>query len=311
VSEAPLYQDVAEGPAGGRAVWLTTADGVRIRAGLWNQGAARGTVVLLPGRTEYIEKYGRTAAALAEAGYATLSIDFRGQGLADRPLKDKSVGHVGDFAEYQADVDTLFAFAAAEQLPQPWYLLVHSMGGAIGLRALIRGVRVRAAVFSAPMWGIVMPKGTRPVVQVVSTLSRWFGFAHLRMPTTPVKTLVIEAPFGGNNLTTDEGMWNYMRRQALAHPDLTLGGPSLGWMKAALREGAALAALPSPTIPAVCAYGSLERIVETAPIHSRMIQWPGGRLDLYDGAEHEVLMERPGIREPFVNSAVALFEANR
>ena len=311
MSDAPLYGDVAEGPGEGRAVWLTAADGVRIRAAVWNAAGARGTVILLPGRTEYIEKYGRTAASLAAAGYATLSVDWRGQGLADRPLRDASVGHVGDFAEYQADMTALLAFAAASGLPQPWYLMAHSMGGCIGLRSLMRGVPVRAAVFSSPMWGIVLPKGAGPLVRVATTAARWVGLDHLRMPTTPKRTLVIDAPFAGNDLTTDAGMWDYMRAQAMAHPDLTLGGPSLGWMRAALRECAALAGLPSPPYPMLCGLGRLERIVEVQPIQDRVARWPGARLDLYDGAEHEVLMERPALRDAFVTRAVALFEANR
>ena len=153
---APLYADVADGPADGRAVWLTARDGVRIRAALWNAGGPKGTVFLLPGRTEYVEKYGRSARDLAAAGYATLSLDWRGQGLSDRALPDRMVGHVTDFAEYQADLDALLAFADTQTLPRPYYLLPHSMGGCIGLRALMRGLPFQAAAFSAPMWGILM-----------------------------------------------------------------------------------------------------------------------------------------------------------
>lgn len=309
--DAPLYADVAEGPADGRAVWLTAADGVRIRAAVWDAAAARGTVILLPGRTEYVEKYGRTAASLAAAGYATLSVDWRGQGLAERSLKDQSIGHVGDFADYQADMAALMGFATGAGLPQPFYLMAHSMGGCIGLRSLMRGLAVRAAVFSAPMWGILMPKGAGPVVRVMTTAARWVGLDHLRMPTTPVRTLVLDVPFAGNNLTTDQGMWDYMRAQALAHPDLTLAGPSLGWMRAALRECAALDRLPSPACPMLCGLGSLERIVEVGPVKDRMARWPGATLQMYEGAEHEVLMERPALRDAFLHQAVALFEANR
>ena len=61
---APFFADLADGPPGGRAVWLRTEDGVRIRVGLW-RGGEKGTVVLLPGRTEYIEKYGRAGLRVA------------------------------------------------------------------------------------------------------------------------------------------------------------------------------------------------------------------------------------------------------
>ena len=139
MTDAPLFSAVADGPEGGRAFWVTAADGVRLRLGLWTHPGAQGTVLLLPGRTEYVEKYGRAAGDLRARGFATVVIDWRGQGLADRPLDDPMSGHVGDFAEYQLDFDAMVGFARAQGLPEPYYLMAHSMGGCIGLRALLRG----------------------------------------------------------------------------------------------------------------------------------------------------------------------------
>ena len=307
--QAPYFASVAEGPQDGAAFWLTAADGVRIRAGLWHAGAARGTVFLLPGRTEYVEKYGCSAGVLAQAGYATLTVDWRGQGLADRLPKDRMVGHVGDFAEYQADMAALLDFAARRGLPQPYFMLAHSMGGCIGLRSLMAGLPFRAAAFSAPMWGILMAGWMRPFAAVLATTARWLAFDHRYAPGTGPRTYVTEVPFDGNSLTTDAGMWGYMRQQALAHPELPLGGPSLGWLKAALEECGALRAMASPRYPVICGLGLQERVVDVGPIHARMARWPGGRLDMYPGAEHEVLMERPATREAFLHSAVTLFAA--
>ncbi len=309
-NDAPLFAAEAEGPHDGRAVWLQ-ADGARIRAVLWGAQAPRGTVFLFPGRTEYIEKYGRSAADLAAAGYATVSVDWRGQGLSNRVMKDPMVGHVSDFAEFQADFAALLAFARGQGLPEPYYLMAHSMGGCIGLRSLMDGAPFQAAAFSAPMWGILMADWMRPIAAALSTTSRLMGFDHRYAPGTNSRSYVLDVPFVGNTLTTDAEMWDYMRRQAQAHPELVLGGPSLGWLKAAMDECAALAAMASPACPVVCGLGNQERIVDVRPIHDRMARWPGGRLDMYAGAEHEVLMERPAIRAAFVASAVALFEANR
>jgi lysophospholipase len=311
VKDAPLYAEVADGPDGGRAVWLTAADGVRIRAAVWNPNGAKGTVLLLPGRTEYIEKYGRAATDLAQRGYATLTLDWRGQGLADRAIEDRMTGHVGDFNEFQADFDAMFAFARARGLPEPYYLLAHSMGGCIGLRALMRGAEVKAAAFSAPMWGILMAAWMRPMAQMLATASRWFNFESRYAPGTGAKTYVIESPFAGNTLTTDPQMWDYMRAQAVAHPDLALGGPSLGWLKAALAECQSLALLPSPPHPTYCALGTAEKIVDTGPIHLRMANWPSGSLDLCTGSEHEVMMETPATRAHFFDRATALFAGHR
>lgn len=312
-SDAPFFADVADGPAGGRALWLTTADGLRLRAGLWpSPRDAKGTVFLLPGRTEYIEKYGRAAQDLNRRGYAMVTIDWRGQGLSARALPDPMAGHVGDFAEYQTDLSALFDLAKAEGLPEPWYMLAHSMGGCIGLRTLMTpGHPFGAAAFSAPMWGILIAAWMRPIAVALTTASRWFAFDDRYAPGTKPRTYVMEQGFTGNTLTSDPDMWDYMRRQAQAHPELTLGGPSLGWLKAALTECHALTLEPSPAFPVMTALGTAEKIVDTGPIHRRMTAWPGARFALYPGSEHEVMMERAATRTRFFDEACALFDAPR
>ena len=311
MTEAPLYNDVAMGPAAGRAHWLIAPDGIRVRLAVWNAQAPRGTVFLLPGRTEYVEKYGLAATTLAAAGYATLSIDWRGQGMADRALPDRMAGHVGDFAEYQTDLDTALVFAKARGLPEPYYMLAHSMGGCIGLRHLFRAKAFKAAAFSAPMWGIVIVNWMRPLTGLIGAAARIFAFDTRYAPGTGPTTYVTDFPFAGNTLTTDPDMWEYMRQQALAQPALSLGGPTFGWLRAALNECHALQQITSPALAAIVGLGRNERIVDTAPILKRMAKWRGGRLDLYDASEHEVMMELPAIRDRFLASAVALFEANR
>lgn len=306
---APLYADVADGPSGGRAYWLRAADGVRIRSAMWT-GGAKGTVFLLPGRTEYIEKYGRAAADLAQRGFTTLTLDWRGQGLADRALADKMAGHISDFSEYQLDLDCVLKLAHDQNLPRPYFMLAHSMGGCIGLRALMRELPFQAAAFTAPMWGISMAAWMRPMATAIATTASWLGQRHRYAPGTTSKSYVLEAPFQGNVLTTDADMYAYMRHQAGQHPDLTLGGPSMGWLNAALVECQALSLLPSPAIPALCALGTAEKVVDTTPIHLRMRHWHNGRTDLYATAEHEIMMETPAMRHRLFDSIADHFGAN-
>jgi lysophospholipase len=257
------------------------------------------------------EKYGRAAGDLSRRGYSVITVDWRGQGLADRALPDRMMGHVGSFAEYQADLDAVMAAAHTAGLPQPFYLLGHSMGGCIGLRALVRGLPFRAAAFSAPMWGIAMAGWLRPVARIITSVAGPLGLSGRYAPTTGPETYLLQVPFAGNVLTTDREMWGYMRDQVRAVPDLALGGPSLAWLGAALRECADLAARPAPPVPAICALGTAEKVVDVPPVHLRMAGWANGQLDLYPGAEHEIMMETPAVRARFFDRAAALFDANR
>jgi lysophospholipase len=151
----------------------------------------------------------------------------------------------------------------------------------------------------------------RPVAQVVTMLAGPFGLAHRYAPTTGPDIYLLNTPFEGNVLTTDREMWAYMRDQVRAVPEFGLAGPSLAWLGAALRECAALAAEPAPTVPTICALGTLEKVVDVPPVHLRMAGWSNGQLDLYPGAEHEIIMEGPSVRARFFDRATALFDAHR
>jgi lysophospholipase len=307
--DAPFFADLAAGPRGGAALWFHAADGVRLRAGYWPDGP-KGTVLLLPGRTEYVEKYGPAAGELAARGYATLCIDVRGQGLADRLIDDPLKGHVTRFADYQLDMQALLALARQIGCAQPYYLLGHSMGGAIGLRSLINGMPLRAVAFSAPMWGVRVPLLTRPFAPAIARAMITLGRSQAYAPTTGPQPYVQKVGFAGNTLTKDRANWDSMVAHLVAQPALSLGGPTVAWLEAAFAECRDLARLPSPDVPCYCAIGTDERVVATGPINRRMADWPAGRLEVFAGAEHEVMMERAETRTRFFDAATALFDAH-
>jgi len=158
------------------------------------------------------------------------------------------------------------------------------------------------------MWGIGMSAPMRPAAWALSWSSKHVGLSHVLTPGTASDTYVVTGEFNDNTLTTDPEMWDYMRRQSLAQPELQLGGPSMQWLHEALSECLALARKPSPPLPCLTFLGANERIVDTDRIHDRMRRWPGGRLVMVDGAEHEILMERPEIRNTVIEDLIAHFE---
>lgn len=304
---APLYTDIHPGPDGGKAYWTETSDGKTIRLGVWEVQAARGTVLIFPGRTEYIEKYGSTAAEFAKRGFASLAIDWRGQGLADRMLDDRLVGHVDHFSDYQKDVAATMRAARELNLPRPYFLMAHSMGGCIGLRAVMEGMAVQAAAFTGPMWGIQIAPHMRLPAQLLSTLMPKINQGH-RLPIgSTLEPYALSAPFEDNMLTKDPEMYDMMRDQIIAHPDLQLGGPSYIWLREALAETKHLAERAAPNLPCISYVGSNERIVDVLRIHARMDSWKGGELHVIENGEHEVLMESEAIRTPVFDEITRLF----
>lgn len=306
---APYFSDVARGPTGEACQWLRAADGTRLRLCLWPLEGAKGTVLIFPGRTEYVEKYSDMAREFAARGYASAAIDWRGQGLSDRVDAARRLGHVDDFAEYQEDVRAMRAAIQAAQMPGPLFLVAHSMGGCIGLRALHLGLPVRAAVFTGPMWGLGIPVATQIGGRVLSWLAVRTGMSQRYAPTKAADAEPAAQPFANNLLTTDPQMYEWMQDQVRRHPELFLGGVSLGWLRAAFQENDALGALKSPDIPCECWLGTAEKIVSQQAIKSRMADWPKGELIWVEGAEHEVAMERPETRARLFDRSAALFDA--
>lgn len=305
---APFFADVADAPAPAQVNWAYAEDGTRLRIALWPTGP-KGMISIFPGRTEVIEKYGRVVTDLLRHGYGASVIDWRGQGLSDRLPNRPLLGDIADFALYQRDVATYRTAIDAFAPNAPRFVLAHSMGGCIALRALLDGFPARAASFSAPMWGLPLTSFTRHGVVTITAALRLAKRDLREVPGAGIEFRLWENPFDNNELTTDRDTYTWMQNQLHAHPDLRLGAPSLRWLVAALGETTALAKFQPPKIPAYCGLGTREAIVSSTAISERMSEWPDGHLQVFDGALHELLMERPAIRTPFMRATCALFDA--
>lgn len=308
--DAPFRQLPGDPLRPAHAFWITTDDGLTLRLGHWAaEGDCRGSVLLFPGRTEYVEKYARVAADLTAAGYDVLCIDWRGQGLSDRLLADRRIGHVGDFADYQRDVAGMVAAAGRMELPRPWHLLAHSMGGCIGLAALYGSLPVASAAFSAPMWGINLRQLPHGMATGIAYLAGRLGRGGRPAPGSggAMGTYVLDESFGANLLTADADEWCRLLREAAAWPDLILGGASFDWVGKALNECLRLSRLPSPALPAMVALGGQERVVSASAIRDRVDRWPGAVLHEFPDARHEVMMCRPDRQAAFLERARSLF----
>ncbi len=296
MNSAPLYAEMAECPDGGVAHFVSAADGTKVRFAIW-AGGARGMVMLLPGRTEYIEKYGRMIGDLTKRGFSVVVIDWRGQGLSDHIDGRTDLGDVVDFADYQQDMAAVLNHPTVTALSGPRLLFSHSMGGCIALRHLMDTHDFKAAVFSAPMWNVIMPKGTRTLVAGLSKIARAIGRGKARVPKSNGDFYVLKAKFADNDLTTDQNFWDYMVDHIRAKPALGLGGASMRWFRSALDEFASFKTSKLPDLPMLVMLGTDERIVLPEAIHHLVPRIPNAQLKIFDNARHEIWMESPEIRK--------------
>jgi lysophospholipase len=307
VDTPPFRAEIADAPQGGEFAWRHADDGVRLRLGLWRARDARGTVLLFPGRTEYLEKYGRVVGELTSAGWSVASLDWRGQGLSDRLDGDTRLGHVADFIDYQRDVAVLSDWLRETDLPGPRVMLAHSMGGCIGLRALVNGLAVERAVFSAPMWGIQMPTYMRPLTYMVPPIARFLRKENTFAPGTKPVNYITETGFPDNMLTTCPETYGWLGEHAAFAPEFALGGPSVQWVGSAIRELGRLFSEARPNVPCLTFVGTLEQIVSIEAIERYHASWPAGELRVVAGAKHEMMMETPVIRDRFMSDSLDFF----
>lgn len=259
----------------------------------------RGSLLFVPGRGDFLEKYLESLNHWSESGWQVTALDWRGQALSGRLGADSVTGHVADFATWVADLAAFWANWSS-QAPAPHVLIAHSMGGHLALRAVAEGqVRPAALVLSAPMLGFVR-HGLPPV------LSRLFArimcaLGDPRRPAWGSGEKPGQPPANRSALLThdadryaDELWWREHR------PGLGMGPPSWGWLSAALASMQRLDrrdTLAKVTVPTFIAATDADRLVDWHAIE-RASRWiPGAQL-LRFGAEarHELLREADPIR---------------
>jgi len=290
--------------------------GARLRVAVFEAKAPRGVCVLLSGQTEFIEKYFEVIDELRGRGFSVATMDWRGQGGSDRLLPNPREGHVGDFSDYDADLNALMENIVTPMLAdgEAPIALAHSMGGHILLRALhARSSAFSACVLSGPMIRISSrgePAWLVPLVSaVMNAIGRSkdfvFGMAHRDALTLP---------FARQIVTSDPARFARTRDFLEAHPDLRINGPSWGWLAAAFRSMAEINApgyAQAITTPVLIIGAGTDRICLSGAAENFATRMPKGRYLEIAGAEHEMLMEQDSIRAQFWNAFDAFIGAKK
>jgi len=286
-------------PEGAAVVWFKGSAGRALRAcaaPALSPTKPRGTVIVCPGRTEFIEKYFEVGRELQKMGFAVLILDWPGQGLSERLLGDSKKGHIDRFETFMGALARGLE-ELSDRLPKPHVCLAHSMGGAIALAAIAQDlVRVEAAAFSAPMWGLK---------------SKFFGMSYLvwamRATGRSGDYAVQPGPperFENNIVTHDKRRWELQRDLIDAAPDLELGPVTWGWLGASLDIFATFTkprALSKVTIPVFVASAEEEKLVDNASHAEICRRLKDCERITVEGAMHEILMETDDRRAEFWN----------
>jgi len=166
-------------PEGGRVAYFETRDAVRLRYGIWRRssGANKGTICLVHGRTEFIEKYFETINDFIARGFCVATFDWRGQGGSQRLVKNSQYGFVNHFDDYICDLQCFHSDILLPDCPPPFHLVGHSMGALVALLAAARDRMMFDRLFlSAPM---LQPDGVAVSPAMAATLMGVLRFVGL------------------------------------------------------------------------------------------------------------------------------------
>ncbi|MBX9589772.1 MAG: alpha/beta hydrolase [Hyphomonadaceae bacterium] len=298
---------LAKNPVPSGAVVGAFASGkLNLRFARWDatRGPSRGTICLFQGRGEFIEKYFEVIADLRRRGFAVATMDWRGQGSSDRLLANPWKGHVQAFSDYDRDLAAFMKEIVLPDCQPPYIAMAHSMGGHILLRnAILPSSWFSRMVLSAPMIEIAEARlgKAAPLSRAYAELLGALGFGSFYAAGGNDEPIELGA-FEDNPLTTDRE--RHLRNRAIleAAPRLGLGSPTIGWLRAALRSIARLAAPDYPLrvqVPMLLFAAGMDSIVSTTAIEEFGLRLKVGTHVLLPQARHEILQETAEVRKDF------------
>lgn len=274
------------------------ADGHRIRRIDW-MGGERGSILFLPGRGDFYEKYLESLEEWHRAGWRVTASDWRGQAGSGRLGRDGVTGHIADFGIWIDDLAQLWQQWQAEA-PGPHILAGHSMGGHLILRALVdRRLAPDAVVLSAPMTGMNGPPLPLPVLHNVARLMCRIGDPMRQAWKWSEKPG--ELPSDRANLLThdparyaDEVWWRDHR------PELVMGPASWRWVERAYASWRVLeapGALEAVPVPVLFLSTAADKLVSHPANLSAAARLPKGEMVAFGPeAHHEILREVDAVR---------------
>lgn len=324
-------------PTGAKSGFVITPDRIKLRYAHWAAAnrPRRGTVTLLQGRAEFIEKYFEVVEGLRQRGFDVVAFDWRGQGGSERITGNPTRGHISHFDKYRIDLRTVLKEVSLATYPGPHFALAHSTGGLILLSDSRRlKTMLDRAVITAPLLGLpsgawvpslrpsirsVLRKLTfgllgQPPLKAEEPATSWFiekvgvpvarifslfGMGRLFVPGGNGKAT---AAFEKNRQTSDPVRFERFNKLLKTHPELGIGAPTLGWLSAAGRAMKAMRARtagPNMQLPCLILAAGNDRIVSTPAIEDFVSRAKAAAYLEIPGAAHELMMEADPYREQF------------
>jgi lysophospholipase len=284
--------------------FMTTPDNHQIRYGIWYSHHLKksGSLILLNGRKEFMEKYAETIRELNQRGFNVYSLDWRGQGLSSRMLANRHKGFIKNYDNYLDDLNLFIRKIVRPRADIPLIFLSHSMGGHIALRFIHEHPElVDKAVLVSPMIDILTSPLPGWFVRLIARVAIKAGLDHAYIIGSG--DYAVEK-FKDNRLTSDPKRFMDENKAIVENPALALGGVTYGWLSATFES---IDILTEPdfakkiTTPILIASAGSDRVVSIKAQKTICSLLHNCRFAEITGARHEILKETDAVRSIFWN----------
>lgn len=281
---------------------LATADGQSLRFSYQKLPDSRAAVIVVNGRTEFIEKYIDVLRDLQMDGISYAIYDHRGQGDSGRLLGDPEKGHIDRFDRYVSDLHLVVETSRDLFGPIPIHLLCHSMGGTIAwLYYSEHPGNVESLILAAPMFSIETGVGIPLfMVESIARICCRNGMGERYVATTG--RFDYDLPFEDNLLTSDPDRFAFNLFMYKTITYAPIGGPTYDWLCeafSAMRKTKRVNG--SIDCPVYFLAGSEDHVVGIDSIE-QMAAGVQGVYRLFEDARHELLMESPQTRNQVLDT---------
>ncbi len=280
----------------GKRSTFISEDGAVISYQRFDEDCNQTAVVVLPGWSEPYLKYAEVIYDLRRKRFCVYTMDFRGQGLSARELKNSQVGHVEDFSLYVSDFGQFFQQVVVSRKNRQTYLLAHSMGGLVAaLYSNQRAEQIDGVIMIAPMLSINTGAWPQWLAYHIARSLDWLGFGdsfvfgHGQW---------VEKPFIDNRLTHSAIRYQYGIDLFRENKALVVGGVSNRWLKTSMEYGdKAIHMAPQLKNKILMFEAQYDSFVLSEPMQRFCQLAPRCEIVYMPGANHEMLMETDAIRE--------------
>ncbi len=296
-----VLHNTPDNPAPENAItgFFDTYDNKKLRYAIFRADVtrAKGTVILLQGRNETIEKYYETIRDLTAAGLWVATFDWRGQGGSERLLRDPLPGYVRRFSDYERDLEQFLEEIVLPDARLPFFIVAHSAGALIALSAAPRlANRIERIAVTSPFVGLKDDRFSQTTLLVAARIACLIGLGGV----APTGSKRSNLHFSDNVLTSDPVRFQRNRAIYDICPEFTLSGPTFRWISESLKTIDRVQKsdhLASIRIPTLLLGAGADSIVPHHMLEDMASRFRASELITIDYAKHELFQEADIYRE--------------